>query len=190
VDLTSYAELAVRLVNTASLGHEGGDQLESLSGLEMLVSDREHLRTGATRTDLETLRELRGELREFFEACSRGDGEDAASRLNALLIQHPVHPQLSGHDGQAWHVHYTESGSVADKYAAGAVMGLAVRLADIGIQRFGVCQAVPCQGVFIDTTTSKTRRYCSDRCTNRANVTAYRARRRGDEGDEGDEPGV
>jgi predicted RNA-binding Zn ribbon-like protein len=191
VDLTSYAELAVRLVNTASLGHEGGDQLETLSGLEMLVSDREHLRTGATRTDLETLRELRGELREFFEACSRGDGEDAASRLNALLIQHPVHPQLSGHDGQAWHVHYTESGSVADKYAAGAVMGLAVRLADIGIQRFGVCQAVPCQGVFIDTTTSKTRRYCSDRCTNRANVTAYRARQRDEAGgDEGDEPGV
>src|ERR1700743_2884560 len=30
VDLSSYAELAVRLVNTASLGHEGGDLLASL----------------------------------------------------------------------------------------------------------------------------------------------------------------
>jgi predicted RNA-binding Zn ribbon-like protein len=194
VDLTSYAELAVRLANTASLGHEGGDSLATLEGLEALVADREHLRMGASRTDLETLRELRGAIREFFEACSRGDGEEAADQLNALLIQHPVHPQLSGHDGQPWHVHYTESGSVADKYAAGAVMGLAVRLAEIGIQRFGVCQAVPCQGVFIDTTTSRTRRYCSDRCTNRANVTAYRARRRGDDAEDSgpgqaDQPG-
>jgi predicted RNA-binding Zn ribbon-like protein len=182
VDLTSYAELAVRLVNTASLGHEGGDRLATMDGLNALVADRQHLSAGASRGDLEALRELRAEFREFFEACSRSDGEDAAARLNALLIQHPVHPQLSGHDDQPWHVHYTESGSVFDKYAAGAVMGIAVRLAEIRIDRFGVCQAVPCQGVFIDTTSSRTRRYCSDRCTNRANVTAYRARRR-DEAD-------
>jgi predicted RNA-binding Zn ribbon-like protein len=181
LDLTSYAELAVRLVNTASLGHEGGDRLATVDGLKALVADRQHLNTGVNRTDLEALRDLRTEFREFFEACTHGDGGDAAARLNALLIQHPVHPQLSAHDGQAWHVHYTESGSVSDKYAAGSVMGLAVRLADIGIERFGVCQATPCQGVFIDTTTSRTRRYCSDRCTNRANVTAYRARQRGDE---------
>ena len=183
MDLSSYAELAVRLVNTASLGHEGGDRLATLEGLRALVADRQHLNTGVTRTDLEALRDLRTEFREFFEACSQGDGEDAAARLNALLIQHPVHPQLSGHDGQPWHVHYTESGSVSDKYSAGAVMGLAVRLAEIGIERFGVCQATPCMGVFIDTSASRTRRYCSDRCTNRANVTAYRARRR-DEAEE------
>lgn len=36
--------------------------------------------------------------------------------------------KLSSHDGQSRHVHYTESGSVAGRYAAGAVMGLAVRL--------------------------------------------------------------
>ena len=80
--------------------------------------------------------------------------------------------------------HYTESGSVADKYAAGAVMGLAVRLTDLGIERFGVCQAPGCQGVFIDISTSNTRRYCSDRCMNRANVSAFRARKRGEEGAE------
>jgi predicted RNA-binding Zn ribbon-like protein len=138
-----------------------------------------------TRNDLEALRELRGEFRDFFAACADGDGDDAAARLNALLIQHPVHPQLSGHDGQPWHVHYTESGSVADKYAAGAAMGLAVRLTDLGLERFGVCQAAGCRGVFIDGSTSNTRRYCSDRCMNRANVSAFRARRRGE-----DEPGA
>ena len=181
MDLSSYAELAVRLVNTASLGHEGGDLLGTLDGLRVLVSDREHLNHGITRSDLEALRQLRGEFRGFFLSCSQGSGTEAASRLNELLMQYPVHPQLSGHDGQAWHVHYTESGTMADKYAAGAAMGLAVRLADLGLERFGVCQAAPCQGVFIDTSAGRTRRYCSDRCTNRANVTAFRARKRGED---------
>jgi len=114
----------------------------------------------------------------------------AAAQLNALLIQHPVHPQLSGHDGQRWHVHYRESGSVADKYAAGAVMGLAVRLTDLGIDRFGVCQAPGCLGVFIDVSTSNTRRYCSDRCMNRANVSAFRARKRGEDDADTKAPGA
>jgi predicted RNA-binding Zn ribbon-like protein len=184
VDLNSYAELAVRLVNTEGGGGEDGDRLTSVDGLRTLVADREHLSAG-TRNDLEALRGLRGEFRAFFAACAAGDGTDAAARLNALLIQHPVHPQLSGHDGQTWHVHYTESGSVADKYAAGAAMGLAVRLTDLGIERFGVCQAAGCLGVFIDSSTSNTRRYCSERCMNRANVSAFRARRRSDE-----EPGA
>ncbi len=34
----------------------------------------------------------------------------------------------SSHEGQPRHMHSTESGSVADRYAADAVMGLAVRL--------------------------------------------------------------
>ena len=85
-------------------------------------------------------------------------------------------------------MHYTESGSVADKYAAGAVMGLAVRLTDVGIDRFGICQAAGCQGVFIDTSTSNTRRYCSERCMNRANVSAFRARKRGEDDGEAKAP--
>jgi predicted RNA-binding Zn ribbon-like protein len=168
VDLNSYAELAVRLVNTAGGGGEGGDRLTSLDGLRELVADREHLNTGVTRNDLEALRGLRTEFMAFFAACADGDGEDAAARLNTLLIQHPVHPQLSGHDGQPWHVHYTDSGSVADKYAAGAVMGVAVVLSDLGIARFGVCQAAGCHGVFIDDSPGRDREYCSDKCASQA----------------------
>ncbi|HET9079512.1 MAG TPA: CGNR zinc finger domain-containing protein [Trebonia sp.] len=183
MDLSSYAELAVRLVNTASLGHEGGDLLGSVDGLRTLVADREHLNHGITRSDLDALRMVRDEFRAFFTACSQGNGAAAAGRLNELLIQFPVHPQLSGHDGQPWHVHYTENGSMSDKYAAGAAMGLAVRLADLGLERFGVCQAVPCTGVFVDTSANHSRRYCSDRCASRANVAAHRTRKRGEEPD-------
>lgn len=170
MDLSSYAELAVRLVNTASLGHEGGDLLATMDGLRAVVADREHLSHGITRADREALRQIRDEFRAFFAACSHGDGAAAAAGLNDLLIRYPVHPQLSGHDGQPWHVHYTESGSMSDKYAAGAAMGLAVRLAELGLDRFGVCEAAPCQGVFIDTTPDRSRRYCSERCAKRASA--------------------
>jgi predicted RNA-binding Zn ribbon-like protein len=164
VDLNSYAELAVRLANTAGGGGEPGDRLTSLDGLRELVSDREHLRKGITRNDLDALRGLREEFRAFFVSCASGSGLEAAERLNALLMQHPVHPQLSGHDGQRWHVHYTETGSVADRYAAGAVMGVAVVLSDIGIDRFGVCALEGCNGVFIDETPDHDLAYCSDKC--------------------------
>jgi hypothetical protein len=44
--------------------------------------------------------------------------------------------------------------------------------------------------VFIDTSTSRSRRYCSDRCMNRANVTAFRARKRGDGSGQAGPPGA
>ncbi len=178
MDLTTYAELAVRLVNTASYSEDNVDRLATMDGLHDLVADQEHLSGGATRRDLEALRGLRTEFRKVFAACAAGDGDEAAARLNSLLIRHPAHPQLSGHDGQHWHVHFTGSGTVADKYAAGAAMGLAIRLTELGPERFGVCQAPPCLGVFIDTSTNRSRRYCSERCLSRANVTAFRARQR------------
>ena len=127
MDLTTYAELAVRLVNTASDSEDNVDRLATMDGLHDLVADRGHLSSGATRRDLEALRGLRTEFRNVFAACAAGDGDEAAARLNSLLIRHPVHPQCPGYDGQDWHVHFTESGTVADKYAACAAMGLAVR---------------------------------------------------------------
>jgi predicted RNA-binding Zn ribbon-like protein len=176
VDLTTYAELAVRLANTASYHQDGRDRLTTMDELRLLVADREHLSSGATRADLEALRALRAEFHGVFTACAAGQGAEVAGRLNSLLIRHPVHPQLSGHDGQPWHVHFTESGSVADKYAAGASMGLAVRLTDLGIERFGLCQARPCQGVFIDTSPSRSGRYCSEQCAVRANASVFEPR--------------
>jgi predicted RNA-binding Zn ribbon-like protein len=184
VDLSSYAELAVRLVNTHDPAHPDRDELRDLDALRTLVADLPHLNMRATRNDLDALRLLRAELRKIFSASAEGDGAEAVETLNALLIQHPIHPQISGHDGQRWHLHLTESGSVADKYAAGAVMGLAVLVTDIGTERLGLCQAASCDAAFLDTTTNQSRRYCSDRCASRANVAAYRARRqRGDEGE-------
>lgn len=178
MDLTTYAELAVQLVNTTDPNRPERERLGDLESLREFLRNRPHLRPRVTRLDLDGMRALRDELREVFESVAHDDGADAIDRLNALLVQHPVHPQISGHDGQPWHLHLTESGSVTDQYAAQAAMGLAILATTLGVDRLGICQSPPCREVFLDTSTNRSRRYCSERCASRANVAAYRARRR------------
>lgn len=175
MDLASYADLVIELVNTQDPSE---DSLRDLDALQELLKIRPHLGGRVLQRDLDAMRTLRASLRAIFVAAARGDEEDAIERLNSLLIQHPVHPQLSGHDAQRWHLHLTEGGSVPDRYAAGAAMGLAVKISDQGMDRLGICQADGCANIYFDTTSNRSRRYCSDRCAGRANVAAYRARRR------------
>jgi predicted RNA-binding Zn ribbon-like protein len=165
VDLASYAELAVRLVNTQT---PEGDRLGDIDALRALLTVGPHLNGRVGRPDLEAMWQLRADLRAIFDSVAAGDEDDAAERLNALLLQHPVHPLLSGHDGQRWHLHISESGSVPDRYAAGAAMGLAVYISTEGIDRLAVCRSAPCRNVFIDTSSNRSRRYCSDGCAGRA----------------------
>ena len=178
MDLTAYAELAVRLVNSADNGDGHDDRLSSPEAFRALTADRPHLAGQIAHNDLEALRQLRGELTSIFMASVEGDEPAAVGRLNALLIRHPVHPVISGHDNQRWHLHLSDGGSVADRYAAGAVIGLATIVTQLGADRLGVCTLASCHGVFIDASTNRSRRYCSEHCASRANVTAFRARRR------------
>ncbi|MFC5752033.1 CGNR zinc finger domain-containing protein [Actinomadura rugatobispora] len=168
MDLASYADLAIELVNTQD---RSGDTLRDLAGLHALLARRPQLAGRVGHRDLDTMRALRAQLRAVFAAAGAGDEEEAIDLLNSLLIQHPVHPQLTRHDDD-WHVHLNEGGSVPDRYAARAAMGLAVRVGERGIDRLGVCRAEGCGRVFFDTTAARSRRYCSDRCAGRTGVAA------------------
>ncbi|WP_030456456.1 CGNR zinc finger domain-containing protein [Herbidospora cretacea] len=180
MDLTSYAELAVLLVNRR-------DDLKTLDGLRALLSEtgRTEAAGRVTRRDLDHVIELRDELTEVFESAAEGDEEDVVQRLNGLLVRHPVHPQIAGHDGQPWHMHLTEGGRVGDTVAVGSVMGLASVVTGLGADRLGICQAAPCRNAYLDTSSNRSRRYCSERCASRANVAAYRARKRGPKASDG-----
>jgi predicted RNA-binding Zn ribbon-like protein len=179
VELASYGNLAVALVNTDEPGRRAGDHLVDLDDLRGLLGEHAKWRTDLTLDDVARLRELRPRVREVFELAAEADHAGAVERLNLLLDEAVIRPQISGHDGQAWHLHISEgSASVATAYTAAAIMGLAVQLTEVGVERFGVCQSPPCRNVFVDTSTNRSRRYCSDRCATRANVAAYRARRR------------
>lgn len=181
--LTSYAELAVRLVNSAgSGGHQ--DMLSEPEAVRALLADRSDLRGPVTRVDLDALRHLRDELTAVFSACTQGDPAAGVERLNALLISHPVHPVIVPTQGPArrdrrpYQLSLSGSGSVSDRFTTGAVMGLATVLTQFGPDRLGRCGLACCTGVFVDTSPNGSRRYCSEQCANRANVTAFRFRRR------------
>ena len=102
-----------------------------------------------------------------------------SSHLNDLLARHPVTPMISDHDPAHLHMHVANrSASVAELLIGESLMGLATLVCDLGATRLGVCHASPCTHVFVDTSPNQSRRYCSDRCSSRANVAAYRARQK------------
>jgi predicted RNA-binding Zn ribbon-like protein len=170
VDFVRYADFAAQLVNA---------DLESPDGLRCHLESRRWLAERAEERDLAPLKRLRRELRPIFEASDRGDEAEVVRLVNALLTKHPVTPYIAGHDRESWHLHVSEKGSsVAALITAECVMGLATLVVDFGPTRLGVCSADRCEQVFVDTSPNRSRRYCSDRCSSRANVAAYRARRK------------
>lgn len=176
MDLASYAELAARLANTRAAG--GRDALDGLAGAREVLDDRPDLRGNVDDAALPAMRALRDDVRAVFEAAAGGDHRAAAERLNRLLTAYPIRPQVTDHDGHAWHLHLAADGSVAERAGAAVAMGLASFAAAYGMDRLGRCAAGGCDRVYLDTSSNRSRRYCGERCASRANVAAYRARRR------------
>ncbi|RKN06497.1 CGNR zinc finger domain-containing protein [Streptomyces radicis] len=184
MELTYYSDFAVRLVNTEE-PLRGTDSLTSVDAVRGLFGEARHAARRAGEADVTRLRGVRSRLRAVFTAAADGDEVAAVDLLNALLLEYPASPQISGHDyldeagRPRWHLHLAEHPSSATAgYAAIACMGLAFQLTDLGVDRLGVCEAAPCRNAYIDTSTNRSKRYCSDRCATRANVAAYRARKR------------
>ena len=177
--LSSYSSLAVRLANTVGSVGTSADRLTTVDDVRALLSEQPHWRRIATPSDVDGLRKLRADIRGVFDDAAAGEEVSAVRRINTLLDITQFHPQITGHDGEDWHLHLGEGApTVSSGYAAAASVGLATYIAENGFSRLGVCQANSCRNVFIDSSTNVSRRYCSDRCATRANVAAYRARQR------------
>jgi len=171
VNLSSYADLAVRLANTVQAPGEP-DPLGTTTACASALGDR--LTGPVTRRDLDVLRYVRAEFRAIFTAAATGDAQNAMARLNGLLLQFPIQPEMSDHDDQRWHVHLAPQGSVADRFAAGAVIGVAIAVSLVGVNRLGICAIAACHQVFIDASPSKSRRYCKEHATAKGNVSTLR----------------
>ncbi|WP_051939978.1 CGNR zinc finger domain-containing protein [Phaeacidiphilus oryzae] len=180
MDLTSYADLAVRLVNTEQ-PERGTDALTTVEAIRALFPAGSRGERLADESDLPRLRAVRTRLRAVFTSAAEGDQPRAVALLNELLAQYPVSAEITAHSGEGWHLHLAESNTpTATAICAGtASAGLAAHLTRHGAERLGVCAAAPCRNAYLDTSTNRSRRYCSDRCATRHNVAAHRARRRG-----------
>ncbi|MFE2033195.1 CGNR zinc finger domain-containing protein [Streptomyces scopuliridis] len=184
MELASYSDSAVRLVNTEEPAR-GTDTLTSVEAVRALFGPSSQAARRATDADVTRFRSVRARLRAVFTAADEGEATQAVDLLNSLLLEFPVSPQISGHDflddegHPRWHMHLADHPSNATAgFAATAAMGLAFHLTEYGVDRLGLCQAAPCRNAYLDTSTNRSRRYCSDRCATRANVAAYRARKR------------
>ncbi|MEV0011977.1 CGNR zinc finger domain-containing protein [Streptomyces sp. NPDC051840] len=184
MELASYSDYAVRLVNTEEPAR-GRDSLTTVESVRELFGASAQAARRATDADVTRFRSVRARLRAVFEAADAGDETLTVDLLNSLLLEFPVSPQISGHDVRDedgrpdWHMHLADHPSNATAgFAAIAAMGLAFHLTTHGADRLGLCEAAPCRNAYLDTSTNRSRRYCSDRCATRANVAAYRARKR------------
>ena len=178
MDLTSYAELAVRLVNSAAGVDSEADQLGTTGAFRAFVGDFPLLRGPWTHHDLDALRMLRTELTEVFAAAAQRDHTTAAERLNVLLMQYPIRPTLVRHDRSRWHLHLDESGSLAERYAAAAIASVAAVAARCGMSHLGICKVPDCRSVFVDASAGRASIYCVKHCASKGNVTALRSPRR------------
>lgn len=172
MNLSSYAELAVRLANTAARAPGEPDPLGSAEACARALGDC--LKGPVTRRDLAVLGYLRDEFSEIFTAAAAGNDQQAMARMNALLLQFPVQPEMVSHDDQRWHVHLAPHGSVADQFAAGAVIGVALTVSLVGVSRLGVCAIASCPRVFLDASPGKSRRYCTEHAAAKGNVSTLR----------------
>jgi len=177
MELLTYADQAVALVNTAEPGTGRPDRLATGDDVLNLLPASWTVSSAAAWSGLPELRGARPRLRRVFDEAVAGRGQRAVRALNGLLSDFPVCVSISDHATTGWHMHLAdEDCGPARRYLSEAAVGLAYTVAARGLERLGICRATPCRSVFVDTTTNSSRRYCSDRCATRANVAAYRAR--------------
>lgn len=165
------AGLAVDLANVFA----AADPVPTAAELEAVL-DAYDLHDGLDAAQVARLGELAATLRAAFAAP---DAHTGAQVLNELLARAQPRPWISEHDDADPHLHYApQDADVVDQVAASTAMSLAIVLCDHGQERLGQCAAVDCDDVFIDTSRSAKRRYCSAGCSNRSNVREHRARAR------------
>jgi len=166
---------AAELVNTLS---GGVDALAERAGLDDFLVRYPFLGT-QLRTDeeLRSVRALRERLRSLWEAADR---DEAAHIVNQILREADARPYLSKHDQWDWHLHVTEPDApLAQRIGAEAAMGFLDLIRADDLDRLKFCSADDCSDVVVDLSRNKSRRFCATgNCGNRANVAAYRARKR------------
>lgn len=180
MDFSHYGDepvqLAVELINTYAT-ISGEDTLETPQDLVTLIGPRAEEWDGGDlvpdETDLRQVKKLRSMLRSVFEA---EDESGAADALNGILLHVGAVPRVSVH-GAGPHLHFEAAAQGMSRWlGAITAMGLSTALIEGGFERFGRCESTTCDDVYVDTSRNRSRRNCSEKCTTRENVAAYRAR--------------
>ena len=166
-------QAAVALVNTA----EPPDTLTTLDELDEWYEAYGYTgRHDRDRAELDDVRGARAELRRLLTS----DRDGAAEQVNEMLAGAHAVPQLMRHDPFDWHVHAVSADeSLVTRVRVETAMAMVDVIRADEMSRLAVCADDDCQGIVLDLSRNRSRRYCSTACGNRNAVAAYRARRSG-----------
>ena len=175
MDYDDYGSNAVELaIDLANVDRSAEDWLPAF------LTAHDEWFTEGTSLDL-TAREVKAvaSTSDLVRGVARAQTRaDVIGGLNALLALAAPRPYATDHDGDL-HLHYAapEAGAL-DQLTTTVAMGLSQLVVQHGWQRLGVCAAEGCGNVYVDTSRNASRRYCSNTCSSRSTVAAYRARQR------------
>ena len=114
-----------------------------------------------------------------FGYTGRHDHDDAVDIVNDLLAEAGAVPRLVRHDRFDWHLHVVDPETPLDeRIAAETAMAMIDVIRADETSRLDVCADDGCDGLVLDLSRNRSRRFCSTACGNRNAVAAYRARRR------------
>ncbi|WP_446666156.1 CGNR zinc finger domain-containing protein [Flexivirga sp. B27] len=163
---------AAALVNTAL---EDPDPLQTRASYLEFVRGREWSGSiSGNPAEREAVMALRPTFRDLWSRDEAG----VVERVNLLLRQESALPQLVKHGDWDWHLHATPDDSpLASRWSVETAMALVDLVRAGELRRLRRCAAPDCDGVLVDLSRNRSKRYCEMGCGNRLNVAAYRARR-------------
>ena len=171
-DTVASLRAAVDLVNTG----EEPDTLTTVAELDAWYDL--HGYTGRHDRDEEELAALRA-LRPVLRELLTTDRDRAAELVNAMLADGKALPQLRRHDGLDWHIHAVPPDAhLARRVVVESAMAMVDVIRVDELSRLSVCADDRCEGLVLDLSRNRSRRFCSTTCANRNAVAAYRARGR------------
>ena len=178
-------DVACRLANALTPGHDGTRPVDPpppghRADAVRAVLERDDYRPALTEDQASALTALAARVREVFTASSSGDVASAARIVNELLEEFGAAPRLDLARGGGWTLHFHgRDTSIVLGWGAGIAAGLALAIGSDLAGRLGVCQADPCDRVYIDTSRNLGKRFCSARCQSRVTSAAHRTKNKG-----------
>jgi predicted RNA-binding Zn ribbon-like protein len=165
-------QAAARLANSA----EPPDSLEAVATLDSFFEEFAYTgRHDRTRAELDDVRALRATLRRLLTS----DRDTAVELVNELLARHQAIPRLVRHGPWDWHLHATDDERpLSERIAVETAMAMIDVIRADEMSRLSVCADDECEGVVLDLSRNRSRRFCSTTCGNRNAVAAYRERQR------------
>jgi predicted RNA-binding Zn ribbon-like protein len=176
VVFTHDTELALQSAVTLVNGVLEPDTLTTVADLDRVWDEFGYSgRRDRDQAELDAVRAVLPRLRTLLTA----DRDAAVELVNQMLAEARAVPRLARHDGFDWHIHaIDDQAPLPTRILVETAMAMIDVIRADELSRLAVCADATCEGLVLDLSRNRSRRFCSTTCGNRNAVAAYRARQR------------